>query len=252
MMEKEKLRKADGFTGIAIALFGFWVISQALKMPMKDSWGGVQNVWYVSPALFPLFVGSVISLLGLILVKTALNEVGKPGLFQVLSWLGSAGFYRYLSSEASLRLYVVVTLLVSYVYLYIPTVDFFISTLLFLSVFIIVFHVDESRLLKPLFVFYLLGCAAFCVYLVISGNGSAADEGVYTNDILVFVFFAGFLIYSGFLAGKERGNRSRYRTALIVSLVTPMILGPVFKYFLLVPLPTEGMVVMLLDMLWYQ
>jgi hypothetical protein len=53
MMEKEKLRKADIFSGGIISLFGLWVISQALKMPMKDSWGGVQNVWFVSPALFP-------------------------------------------------------------------------------------------------------------------------------------------------------------------------------------------------------
>ena len=33
-------------------------------MPMKDTWGGVQNVWFVSPALFPLFVGAMIMLLG--------------------------------------------------------------------------------------------------------------------------------------------------------------------------------------------
>jgi hypothetical protein len=57
MLEIEKLRKADIFSGVIISLFGLWVVGQALKMPMKDSWGGVQNVWFVSPALFPLFVG---------------------------------------------------------------------------------------------------------------------------------------------------------------------------------------------------
>jgi hypothetical protein len=55
MLEKENLRKADVYSGAVISLFGLWIVLQAIKMPMKDSWGGVQNVWYVSPAIFPLF-----------------------------------------------------------------------------------------------------------------------------------------------------------------------------------------------------
>ncbi len=84
MMDKGQLRKADIFSGGLIMLFGLWVISQALKMPMKDSWGGVQNVWFVSPALFPLFVGAMITLLGALLIRTALKTVGSAGLKEVL------------------------------------------------------------------------------------------------------------------------------------------------------------------------
>ena len=68
MMDKDKLRKADFFSGIIILLFGAWIVRQAFKMPMKDSYAGVQNVWYVSPALFPLLIGSILALLGLFLV----------------------------------------------------------------------------------------------------------------------------------------------------------------------------------------
>ena len=75
MLEKEKLRKADVYSGIIIFLFGAWVVWQATKMPMKDSWGGVQNVWFVSPALFPLFVGGMIMLLGLLLVYNTINSI---------------------------------------------------------------------------------------------------------------------------------------------------------------------------------
>ncbi len=39
MLEKENLRKADVYSGAIICLFGLWVVLQALKMPMKDSWG---------------------------------------------------------------------------------------------------------------------------------------------------------------------------------------------------------------------
>jgi hypothetical protein len=53
MMDKEKLRKADFFSGIIILLFGVWIVRQAFKMPMKDSWGGVQNVSGLS--LLPFF-----------------------------------------------------------------------------------------------------------------------------------------------------------------------------------------------------
>ena len=76
MLEKDKLRKADVYSGIVIFLFGAWIVWQASKMPMKDSWGGVQNVWFVSPALFPLFIGGMIMLLGLLLSRTALKAIG--------------------------------------------------------------------------------------------------------------------------------------------------------------------------------
>jgi hypothetical protein len=38
---------------------------------------------------------------------------------------------------------------------------------------------------------------------------------------------------------------------LIVSLLAPFIIGPIFKYFLLVPMPKEGLVVAVLDYFWY-
>lgn len=55
-MKKKELRKADFITSILLLLFSVWVIMETLKMPMKDTFGGVQNVWYVSPALFPLII----------------------------------------------------------------------------------------------------------------------------------------------------------------------------------------------------
>ena len=79
MMEKDKLRRADMFSGSLICLLGLWIISQALKMPMKDSWGGVQNVWFVSPAIFPLFVGAMITLLGAMLIRTARSSSSSSG-----------------------------------------------------------------------------------------------------------------------------------------------------------------------------
>ena len=38
---------------------------------------------------------------------------------------------------------------------------------------------------------------------------------------------------------------------MIVAIVTPFLVGMIFKYFLLVPMPAEGLVVTLLDYIWY-
>ena len=49
MLEKEKLRKADVYSGIVIFLFGAWIVWQASKMPMKDSWGAVSYTHLTLP-----------------------------------------------------------------------------------------------------------------------------------------------------------------------------------------------------------
>ena len=36
MLEKEQLRKADIFSGLAIFLFGLFIVLMASEMPMKD------------------------------------------------------------------------------------------------------------------------------------------------------------------------------------------------------------------------
>ena len=134
MMETDKLRKADIFSGAVIFIFGLWVVSQALQMPMKDSWGGVQNVWYVSPALFPLFVGAMVSLLGLLLVRKALSMVGLAGFRAVINWLSSSELMMFMKTDAMWRFYAIVALFFTFVFMSIPRVDFFLCAILFLLV----------------------------------------------------------------------------------------------------------------------
>jgi hypothetical protein len=85
-------------------------------MPMKDSWGGVQNVWFVSPALFPLFVGGIIVLLGIALVVHAIRIVGFAGLRSTLAWLKSRDLVLFLKSDAMIRFHAIVILLFSFVF----------------------------------------------------------------------------------------------------------------------------------------
>lgn len=251
MMDKDKLRKTDIYSGAAIFLFGLWIILQAIKMPMKDSWGGVQNVWYVSPAIFPLFVGCMIMLLGGLLCRTALKTVGFKAFGQTVRWLLSQALWQFLNSIPILRFYTIVVLFLSFVFLTIPRIDFFLSAFLFLVVFITSFYFDDAILLKKLFFFYLAGIIVLILYFALGLNDPLGRIVPFPADILTICFLVSYSVYAWMLI---RGNpllRKKYRTAMIVAFVSPLVVGMIFKYFLLVPMPSEGLVVAVTDYLWY-
>ena len=251
MMEKDKLRKADIFSGSLIVIFGVWVISESLKMPMKDSWGGVQNVWFVSPAIFPLFVGAVIVVLGGALIRTALKEVGWNGFVQVVQWLGSPDLIGFMKTGASVRFFAMVVLLVSLVYLNIPRIDFFLCAVLFLLVFITMFYFDDDALLRKMFFFYTVGTLGMAGYFFFGLDEALGSKVPYLRDWLTMVFIVAYGAYARRLANPAPGLRKKFRTSLTLAIVAPFIIGSIFKYLLLVPMPAEGLVVVAMDAIRY-
>jgi len=251
MLEKENLRKADVYSGAVIFLFGLWIILQAVKMPMKDSWGGVQNVWYVSPALFPLFVGAMIMLLGALLARTALKRIGFKEFGRTIHWLLSKSLFQFLNSISNLRFYTIAVLFLSFVYLYIPRIDFFLSAFLFLVVFITSFYFDDEVLLKKLFFFYLAGIIVFIIFFGVGLQEKLSQIVPFSGDILAIGFIIAYCVYAWMLIRKAPALRKKYRTAMIVAFLAPFLVGMIFKYFLLVPMPAEGIFVTILDYFWY-
>ena len=251
MLDKDKLRKADIYSGAAIFLFGLWIILQALKMPMKDSWGGVQNVWYVSPAIFPLIVGSMIMLLGALLCRTALKMVGFKAFGETVRWLLSKALLQFLNSTPNLRFYTIVVLFLSFVFLTIPRIDFFISAVLFLVVFITSFYFDDAMLLKKLFFFYLAGIIVLILYFAFGLNDPLGRIVPFPADILTICFIVSYSVYAWMLIRRNPMLRKKYRTAMIIAFVSPFIVGTIFKYFLLVLMPSEGLVIAVMDYFWY-
>ena len=245
------MRKADIYSGAAICLFGLWIILQALKMPMKDSWGGVQNVWYVSPAIFPLFVGAMIMLLGALLCRTALKMVGFKAFGETVRWLLSKALLQFLNSIGNLRFYTIVVLFLSFVFLTIPRIDFFISAVLFLVVFITSFYFDDAMLLKKLFFFYLTGIIVLILYFAFGLNDPLGRIVPFPADILTICFIVSYSVYAWKLIRRNPMLRKKYRTAMIIAFVSPFIVGIIFKYFLLVLMPSEGLVVAVMDYFWY-
>ena len=73
----------------------------------------------------------------------------------------------------------------------------------------------------------------------------------FAKDILTLAFILGYCLYAWQLIRSNPLLRKKYRTGLIVAVVAPVLVGLIFKYFLLVPMPAEGMVVALVDAIWY-
>src|SRR4030042_6869335 len=245
-MEKTELRKKDFITSIILIAFGiFMVLYTITVIPMKDSWGGVMNVWFVSPGLFPLGVGFLIIAMGIVLCNRAIKDGGAKKFLEDLSRREKD------TSGKTLRLLGILLVIVAYVYLYIPRIDYFLSTMLCLMVFISFFYFDRPDSLKKLFTFYLVGCLLFLGLFLMKADQHLNKSFLYTTDGLVFLFFLAFIVYSRVLVHGDGVLKKRWKTTLIISIVPSLILIPSFKYFLLVPLPVEGAFIELMNIIRY-
>lgn len=246
MMENTKLRRADFITSIILILFGLWMlITTVTTFPMKDSWGGVQNVWYVSPALFPLFTSLAIILLGIVLLLNAIKAGGAKTFFEETSRI------TWRLSENMLRFLAIVLVICTYVYLNIPRIDFFLSSMFCLFVFIAMYYLEHGNLLKKFTLFYFVGSLVFAIIFVIGLDKPLNKIFSYSMDILMFLFYLFYVRYVWGQIREQQELKKKFYITLIVSIVVPLFLCPVFKYFLLVPLPTEGGVIELMNIVRY-
>ncbi len=251
MMEIDKLRKADVFSGSLIFLLGLFIVYQALQMPMKDSYAGVQNVWYVSPALFPLFVGSMLALLGLLLMRTALSTVGREGVKSVINYLSGSDFREFLKLPVTIRFYGIVITLLSFVFVLIPLVDFFLAAVLFLLVFFFMFYCgSEERL--PRLIYQIIAASFILGLLRYSGLIEKLDTLIlFSADYFVIICIGALILQYLKFSRSDTELLPKFKLSLLIGFLAPLTIGIIFKYFLLVPMPHEGLIVSLLDAIWY-
>lgn len=251
MMEFNTLRKADIFSGAIIILLGIFIVFQALQMPMKDSYGGVQNVWYVSPALFPLFIGITLIVLGGFLVKTAFKNVGSEGIAEILSFLSGPDVIVFLLKDATIRFYAIVFNLLVFVFILVPRVDFFIAAVIFLLAFFLMFYCGDHDYLLLLFK-YISGGSLLISLFLLTGLADKTDTVLpYSADWLVIASAALLIFSARRKISDDQSYLKKFRTSMIIAFAAPLVIGIIFKYFLLVPMPSEGLIVFLLDALWY-
>jgi len=245
-MDKTELRKKDFITSLILIAFGIFMILYTLTViPMKDSFGGVMNVWFVSSGLFPLGIGIFIIILAIVLCNRAIKDGGAKKFFQDLSHREKD------SSGKTLRFFGILLVIFAYVYLYIPRIDYFLSTMLCLVVFISLFYLDRSDLLKKLFTFYLAGCLLFLIVFLMGIDKPLNERFLYFMDLLVFLFFLAYIVYCGILIRGDVVLKKKLKITLIMSIIPSLVLIPSFKYLLLVPLPVEGGFIELMNILRY-
>jgi hypothetical protein len=245
-MEEKKLRQYDFITAVGLILFSVWELVQAFKMPMKESYGGVQSEWYVSPALLPLIVGGGLMLLGSILLINAIRTGGAASFIEAVK---NGGNYKL--TESTRRVLTVVLALVTFIYLLIPNVDFFLSIALFLFYISSAFYPDKDDFRRSMTLQYIIGMVILLVLVITGLDDLLLGILSYNIDILALLFLVYLNIYSRIKAGIAGVPRKLIRQVTIISLVVPLILCPLFRYFLLVPLPVEGGIIKLMNLVYY-
>ncbi len=245
MMETKKLRQADFLTSIVLMIFSLFVLYLAMQMPMRDTYGGVKNVWYVSPALLPLIVGSGILVLSIVLLIHSIRSGGAVDFIKAAKRIAPG------LSEANQRFVAILLALFSFVYLFIPRIDFVVAIALFLSYFVPAFYYDTAIDLRRMTAVYLGIVAVILLIFVtgIAGRANAAFE--FSTDVVALVGAILMCVVGRRLAGSDHDRIRRFRVGLTVVVATPLLLAPIFRFLLFVRLPHEGGIVQLLQLIWY-
>lgn len=245
MMETKKLRQADFVTSILLMLFGAWILFESFQMPMKGTYGGVKNVWYVSPALLPLIIGGALIALGAALLAFSIRSGGAADCIQSLRTV------KLQTSVQLERFLAIVIAFVVLVYLFIPRVDFFLSVWIFLSYLTIGFFLDSNEILRKMSGTYvtisLVFLILFCCGLAEILNGIFK----YSTDVVALVAIIGLHCVAFILARVSAVQKKKFMIAALISILVPLVLAPVFRYALLVPLPNEGGIIDLMSLIYY-
>lgn len=253
MTEKDKLRKQDFVTSIVLICLSIGILIGALHMPMKGMYGGVQNNWYMSPALLPLIISVGLFLLSVTLLVNSITTGGASACIKDIKQLLRKGKPAQATSDTqqeeregptpkakNLRLFFVVLMLYFLIFLLIPRVDFLISLIFFLFTVMAIFTINDMNLLG--LTTKVTGTLAI-VYSVISFT--KLDTFLvrifpFTLDILTFLMTVGFYLLMRHTV-KNSPAKKDLRTVTLLAIIVPLLVTVIFRYGLLVPLPVEGL-----------
>jgi hypothetical protein len=231
-------RTADFWTSLVLLVLAAAMVGGALQFPLRGTYAGVRNAWYVSPALLPLIVAACLAVLALALLLTAIR-----------AGAARTAFRRGGGATGKLDVVLIAGLIAAFVVGLVPRIDFIVGASFFLLAFTISFHLEDPRLAR-------LALAGFFAMAAMAGGmallgltPAPRSTGAFVVDAAVL---AGLVLTIAAVLWQGRGgDQRRLRHCLGVALVTPLLLGSIFKFFLLVPLPREGLVVIALDTVRY-
>jgi len=231
-LEQQQMHGWDFAFSLVVMVFALVVVANSLTMPFSGTVGGVTTEWYESPGLLPLFIGCSLFAAGLSVFLKSKAEQGKALFAKHYKNINPTGF---LISGGGI---------ITYIYVLITWYDFFLASAAFLIFYIGLYYLDTESITKQLLKIY---SATVVFSLLLFGSGASEYANAiypYTTDVVLVV---SALVMSGYLFHTAKQTSAemtaKVRRLLIISIVFPAVLCPIFRYFLLVPLPNEGLIV---------
>ncbi|MCG8569739.1 MAG: hypothetical protein MJB14_06340, partial [Spirochaetes bacterium] len=147
--------------------------------------------------------------------------------------------------DPTYRMMAIILAFFTFIYINIPRIDFFICIMVFLTFFISAFYFEDMKLLKKLSFITLIAHVVFFILIIsnVFKNLRADDLTYYIPDIIYLTYLILFIIYVFFQIKAKKENIRKFITILLVALIVPLILCPIFRFSFLIPLPKEGMII---------
>ena len=166
-------------------------------------------------------------------------------LREMLRNLGGRGW------EGTIRFAAILVPLISLVFMNLQRIDFFLCIMLFLNFMISVFYLDDARVLRRSLVFYTAEMGLLLILFVTGLDARVNALFKYSIDVLALLLFVATALFIRHQAGPDPVRRRMLRQSMLMSVFSPLVLVPVFRFFLRVPLPKEGGIVNLMSLLVY-
>lgn len=249
MMEKTKLRGADIITSGIFFLLGAYIIAEAFTMPLKDSYAGVESVWYVSPALMPFIIGVSMILLAVFIFLHAKKEGGLATFKSFFAAKRRKEFW----TDANVRYAAVLVPLAAMVYLNITRIDFFLTIVLYLCFTITVFYFDDPRITRSMTRLYSAEMGILFVLAMFGLDKALKGFFAYSLDAIAIAMIASIIVAFLKIGKKypETATKKKFAQAMWMTWMTPLFVVPIFRFMLRIPLPVEGAVVNIMSFFYY-
>jgi hypothetical protein len=241
-----RLRKADFWTALVILAIGIFMMIEALGYPLEGSYAGVRNVWYVSPALFPLMVAGMLILLSAYLLLNAIRAGGaRAAIIELAEGAWGTAF------RSAIDVWIVCLMLAAYIVILVPRIDFTIATIPTLFTFLAVYYVERPSVARRGLVIFLSIAVLLLGVTAVGFQPASRSAGFYWRDAAIFVAALAQIAVVASTVWRDDEAWPRLRRSIVVAFVTPLLLSVIFKYGLIVPLPAEGLAVEIMERIRY-
>ncbi|MFN3685407.1 hypothetical protein [Salinarimonas sp.] len=241
-----RLRKADFWTALLLIALATGMLVEALGYPLEGSFAGVRNVWYVSPALFPLIVAGMLILLSAYLLAVSIASGGARAALadlRVPTLLATA--------RGAADVWIVTAVLFGYIVALVPRIDFPIATATTLFAFVAIYHTGVPRLARRALVGFVGIVGAIVVFAWLGPPIGPRTAEAFWRDGAVLAALLVLVAACALAIGPTPKARTRFRQGLGVAILVPLLVSIVFKYGLVVPLPSEGLLVEAMERVRY-